>query len=1061
MTTIGQDGAVAHREMPYREREGYLKTVPVAILAPMAVGRSSPELVGRGIEIAALTAALADATLGTPALVLVAGEAGVGKTRLVSEFGQLARAGGGRVLVGGCLDLADATLPYGPVAQALRGLIRELPEDEIATVLGPARDEIGRLIPSVADVLGVAPVDPAEDTFGYAQARLFELMLGLLGRLSGLAPTILAIEDVQWIDRATRDLLTFLVRNLAGERLAIVVTVRTDGLDRGHPTSAWLADLERHGRGVRLDLARLGRAEVALQVSAILGAPAPDELVDRLFQRSDGNPYFVEELLATERGSPEATLPRTLTETLSAQVAGLPPDARDLLGVVALAGRPVDERLIALVAGRSEAEVREPLRLALARGLLVADWPEGAVRARHALLREVIEASLLPAERRELHESFATMLTMHPDLADSNAASGAAERARHWAGAGRPDAAFAAWIDAAAAAQALFAHADAARYYERAIELEPWAGDARDAPDPIELRHRAARAANDAGENDTAIALVREALARLDEDAEPVRAGLLHSLLGYLLWLIDDVDGAGAEHDAANRLVPGSPATPERAKVVARLGGWLMGTGRYGESAARIREAIDLALAIGAPAEEAHARTILGSDLVSLGELDAGLAELETACGIAERVGALDTLLVASGNLAYQLIVADRLEESIVAAKRGRDASHRHGLDRRIGPHFVATAVDALFRLGRWDEALALAREPAGPPSGAIGAIYRDAAIARVLAATGRFDEARARLASGAALGVGEIDADVGAYVALVAAELDLGRDDPEAATRNAELGLAHLAAGDDTILVGPLCVVGLRAAADRIERARVLRRDRETEAAHADGRRFGERAGELWSAGPPTTPSGRAWQATSIAELGRVEGRSDPLEWSAAATAWSEVPMPSWGAYARMRAAEASLIAGDRDAAGDALQAASTQAAAVGAAPLQAAIDALARRGRLDLERASAPTLAVTSGAAPARDQGGARSDGPVMAAAATITLGLSPRELEVLALVAAGRTNGQIARELFISPKTAGVHVTHILDKLGVNSRVEAAIAAARAGIVDAAAADLEPED
>ena len=159
----------------------------------MAVGRSSPELVGRGPEIATLGAALDEAALGRPSLVLVAGEAGVGKTRLVSEFGSLARAGGARLLVGNCLDLADATLPYGPIAQALRALLRELPDDEAATVLGPAREEIGRLIPSVGDALGVAPVDPSEDAFGYAQARLFELMLGLLGRLAALAPTVVVI----------------------------------------------------------------------------------------------------------------------------------------------------------------------------------------------------------------------------------------------------------------------------------------------------------------------------------------------------------------------------------------------------------------------------------------------------------------------------------------------------------------------------------------------------------------------------------------------------------------------------------------------------------------------------------------------------------------------------------------------------------------------------------------------------------------------------------------------------------------------------------------------------
>lgn len=1048
---VRRSDARAHRAMPYAPAREYLKVVVRGHTRAMVAARTSPQLIGRGSELEALAAALAEATLGRPALVVVAGEAGVGKSRLVSEFATLVPAGDARVLVGGCLDLADATLPYGPIAQALRGLLRELPEDEATAVVGPARDEIGRLIPSVSAALGVPPADVSGESSGYAQARLFELMLGLLGRLAAVGPVILVVEDVQWIDRATRDLLTFLARNLNDERLALILTVRTDGLEPGHATLAWLADLERQTGGTRLDLARLGKADVARLIAAITGEPAHDEVVEQLFRRSGGNPYFVEELLAAEQRAPDGALPRTLTETLSAQLAGLDQDGRELLGIVALAGRSVDERLIAAVAGRSEAEVRPTLRAALARGLLLADSTDGAVRPRHALLREVVEAELLPTERRERHEAFATVLAARPELADPTAVGAATELARHWAGAGRPEAAYGAWIDAAAAAQAVSAHADAAGHYRRAIELEPALAptdpDGVRRLDPVELRHRAARAANDAGDNETAIQQVREALERIDSDSEPVRAGLLHSFLGYLLWLVDDPESAQREHRTAVDLVPATPPSPERAAVVTRLGGWLMGSGRYGESATLIREAIEAALVIDAPAEEARARTILGSDLVSLGDVDAGLAELEDACRIAARIGAIDTLMVASGNLAYQLIVADRLDEAVEAARRGTEATHRHGLDRHIGPHFLATAVDALFRLGRWDDALGLVDAATGPPAGAIGAIYRDAAIARVLTGRGRFAEARERLASGTSLGVGEIDADVGAYVALVAGELELAEGDPEAATSRAETGLAHLAAGDDTVLVGPLCVVGLRAAADRIERARVLRRDRATESALADGRRFGTRAHDLWAALPATTPSGRAWQATSGAELARVEGRTETSAWTAAATAWTEVPMPAWLAYARMREAEARLINGEREAATVAIRDAATTASRVGAAPLRDLIDALARRGRLDLEGtdqvATAPTdTSEPADAAPAPVD---RVSGPV-----AVGLGLSPRELEVLTLVAAGRTNGQIAQELFISPKTAGVHVTHILDKLGVNSRVEAAIVAARAGIV-----------
>ncbi len=1009
----------------------------------MTLARSSPVIVGRAAELATLASTLSAVGRGRAALATVAGEAGVGKTRLVTAFAASARDGGARVLAGGCLDLAEATLPYGPFVQALRGLLGELTDDEAVDILGPARDELARLVPSLRIPGEPGPATDLDSAF--AQTRLFELVFGVVGRLTRVAPVVLIVEDVQWIDRASRDLLTFLLRNATEERLLVVSTVRTDGLEAGDGTLAWLTELGRHAPGARIDLARLTRPDVQRLIEAILGADPPADLVDRVVARSGGNPYFVEELVDAELRSPSGSLPRTLTETIGAQITALPEAARELLRVVALAGRPVDDRLLAAVAGRSDVEVRDPLRDMLGRGLLVVDPGTGGITPRHALLREVIEATLLPAERRTIHESFATVLTEWPALAAPGAAGAAADLARHWSGADRPLDAFRAWIRAAVAAHAVFAHRDAAAHYRRALELEPAVADAASEdpgiPDPVELRRRAARAASDAGDTAGAVELVRAAIARIEPDADPIRAGSLHSELGYLLWLADDPDAAQVEHERAVTLVPAAPPSAERARVVTRHAGWLMGTGRYGESAELLREAIEVSRSIDAPAEEARARSILGSDLVSLGDVDAGLAELESAREIAERVGSLDTLVVASGNLAYQLIVADRLEEAVEASVRGREAVHRHGLDRHIGPHFVATAVDALFRLGRWDQALALVDAAGGPPSGGIGTIYRDAAVARVLAARGRFEDAEARLAGAAGLAVGEIDADVGAYVALVRAELELARDRPAEAAAAAAAGLDHLAAGDDTVLVGPLCAAGLRAAADRIERARVLRRDSETEAATEQADAFGTIVDELWSRRPPTTVSAGAWRAVADAERARGRGTATVGSWREAGDAWGTIPMPSWRAYALLRATEAALLGGDRETATAAIRTAAALARDAGATPLLRAIEALARRGRLDLTQAPVVEV-VAAGRRPAaaRPSGGATL---------TVDLGLSPRELEVLALVAAGRTNGQIARELFISPKTAGVHVTHILDKLGVNSRVEAAIVAARAGI------------
>ena len=448
---------------------------------------SSPELVGREPELGALRAALARAADGEPGIVVVAGEAGIGKTRLMDEFAVRARGDGMRVLVGGCLDLADDGLPYAPLTEALRAFLRDLPPDRIASVLGPARDEIGRLLP------GIGPIAPAADgtrglasdaRSGLAQASLFGLVLGLLGDLGAETPTVLVFEDLHWVDRGTRDLVTFLARNLERDRLLLVLTVRTDGLAHGDPVSTWLAALERDPRTSRLDLDRLDRAEVGRQVATILGSVADEAQVERIHARSGGNPFFVEELVGVERRGGTGPLPRTLSETLAGQIASLPEESQRLLGVVAVAGRPVDERLVAAVSERDEATVREPIRAAVTAGILVPDPATGSLRPRHSLLGEVLERDLLPAERRGIHERFAIVLSERSELADPSPAGAAAELAHHWLSADRPTEAFRACIDAAEAAEAVYAYAAACRQYGLAISLESrWPADVRDAAD--------------------------------------------------------------------------------------------------------------------------------------------------------------------------------------------------------------------------------------------------------------------------------------------------------------------------------------------------------------------------------------------------------------------------------------------------------------------------------------------------------------------------------------------------------------------------------------------------
>ncbi|MEA2578854.1 MAG: hypothetical protein QOD78_2442 [Chloroflexota bacterium] len=1020
----------------------------------MANAVASAGLIGRAAELDALENALVRVADGSPEIVILAGEAGIGKTRLITEFIERAKAGGTLVLQGACLDLADGGMPYGPLTEALRGYLRNLSPKQVGEILGPVREDIGRLLPGIGDAAtrgataGATDDQTADTRSGLGQARLFGLLLGLLGDLAADSPVALVFEDLHWVDRSTRDLVTFLARNLDRERLLLVLSVRTDDLPPGHPVATWLAGLERDARTTRLELSRFDRADVGRQVLTLLGSAADEAKVDRIHARSEGNPFFVEELVAAElRGGPGG-LPRTLAETLVSEVAALPDAAQRLLGIVAVAGRPIDEALIAAVAERPERKVREPLRAAVAAGVLRPDPVTGTFSLRHALLGEVVEERLLPAERRALHERFAGVLSEEPKLAASNPAGGAAELAHHWLAADRPTEAFRASVAAAQAAERVYAFAAAARQYAVAIELEGRVDPDERAdpalPDPIELRREGARVADDAGETEQAIAWLRDALTLVDETADPAAAGILHSRMGYCLWILDRNEEAQVEHREAVRLVPATPPSAARARVLVGLGGWLMGAGRYGESRRACEEAVECAVAAGAVAEEGRARSNLGSDLVSLGEVAAGIRELEHARRIGEENGLIETLLTAGANLSYQLIVADRLDDAVAAARTGAEAVKSYGLERRFGPHFLATAIDALYRAGRWSEAAALGHDAVGRQRSGIGTIYRDAAVARLIGARGEIDAARALIAEPEKLAAGDIDADLGAYVQLVAADLAVDAGDTERAGAAVMAGLAHLETSDDTVLVGPLCAAGLRAAADEAERARARRRPSEVERAEGAAAAARERADAIWSSAPPTGGSALATRLTCDAEWGRLGGKTDAAAWTAAADAWTAIAMPYPAAYARFRSAEASLVASDRVAAEDALRAAARTARELGARSLLTLIDGLAQRARVALDAPEAPSPMAS-------DRKGVAATAATAAAKSrpAETLGLSVRELEVLALVALGRTNGQIARELFISPKTASVHVTHILDKLGVSSRIEAAMLAARAGL------------
>jgi ATP/maltotriose-dependent transcriptional regulator MalT len=969
-------------------------------------------IMGRDAELATLLATFRRAASGEPRVVVLAGEAGIGKSRLADELASLVTAEGGRTIAGACLDLADGGLPLAPMAEAMRALART-DGPEVLASLADDGGQVPGLMPGAAPTAADEPL---------AAARLYEGALGLLGRLGESRPTLLVFEDLHWVDRATRDLVTFLVRNLTTERILLVLTARSD--DVAVDTAGWLAEIGRHPRVERLGLARLDRRAVRAQLTELTGADPGRERLARIYARAEGNPFYVEELAAAGSGK----LPDTLVELITARLSQLPPEAREVVRLVAVGGRSIDEGLVAAATDRPPDEVRAALREAVERRILVASATDTRIGFRHALVREVAAAELLTGEQADLHARLASVLAERPELSEPSPAGAAAELAYHWEAAGDDERALAAAIEAGAAAARVAAWADADRQYERALRLASRA-PLPDGVDRAELHRRGSEAAELNGDVGRARELADLALASLDAPDDPERSAYLLTRLGYLRWAEGNTDAALAAYERAAGLLPADPPTALRGRVLASLANALFGQGRYEEARRTAEGAVAATEAAQAGPEAARARNVLGSVLVATGDVEAGLAELERSRDLAAEHGPADMRVVSAYNLAVNLAMAGRLAAAEAAARQGREAARAEGLERRYGPDIAALEGDVLTRIGRWDEAdgvmrAALVLDPDGS-----GTTYLAIAVARLHALRGDANEARDWFRRVDALAGEHIDADLAGYLARARAELALVEGRAEEALATCRDGLSPLEGTEDHFVRSPLLVLAISAAADVAEGARARRDPGAAAAARDEVQPY---LAELRAMETGSAPTVGALVALAEAEWSRLEDGADPDPWRAAVPLLAAIPDPHAVAVANLRAAEAALRRdGVRAAVADELRAAATTASALGCAPLQRAVEDLARRSRVELAPAEVEAPSDAGDASVPRTN-------------------LSARELEVLRLVADGRTNGEIAEALFITRKTAGVHVTHILDKLGVANRVEAAMAASRLGLL-----------
>jgi DNA-binding CsgD family transcriptional regulator/tetratricopeptide (TPR) repeat protein len=1010
--------------------------------AEMPARLSSPVLIGREPQMDSLIDALGRAEAASPTVVLLGGEAGIGKSRLAAELALHARERNGLVLEGGCASLGSGEgLPFAPIAEALRDLLRSGDRALIDDVIDPTTRELGRLVPDLLrpDGGGYLQDAPAD----WAQTRLFEAFLTLLERLGERRATVLVTEDIHWADRSTRDLLDFVARRLRNERVHVIATYRTDELHRRHPLRPWLAEMSRLARVEQIELARFDRDEVGELLSAIEGRQPAASIVDAIAHRAGGNPFFSEELLAAASAD-SPVLPGRLRDVLLGRIGSLSASAGRLVEAASTAGGTVDHDLLATVLGMDDDALADAIEEAIASTVLVpvgGDAGGGRYAFRHALLGEAVYDEMLASERRRLHAAFSASLAAQTTPEGAAGASHLAALAHHAAAANDLPLALQASIAAARASTATSGFFEAARAYERAIALWDSVPEA-DRPateDHVELLFETSGAFQTAGEADRARDAAALAATGIDPRLEPLRSARVQERLAWSIYHGGDVAGGIRVLAEVIERLAVLPPSEEGAGCLAALATLTLYVGRYREAVAIAERAIEMSRAVKARSREIDAMAVLGAALAIVGECDRGLDVLRDALARAHERGDPVRISTTYLSLASTLFDCDALADAVSVGLEG--AAWASGLHI---PGFDTMAVEALVPLGRLAQAAAILASKPSESEGGIGWSWNGVFAGMIAVRTGRLAEARVlhdiRSVSSATL----TDVAFAGNLASGLIELALaeGRVDEARATVDESLG--WLADADDVRFRSRVLRLGVSVEAEAATRARA-RRDTDAETvARAVGQARLERLRELMAAHDdgksPVFGEARLNLAMAEAEATRLVDRPDPGAWSTAAHRLRVPRRPyelAWCGYRRTEAMLASRA--PRSEVSEVLAEAWRLADEIGAELIGDAIRDLARIARLEVPSPTERTSPEVEGTV--------RDLDPTVDVADPY--GLTAREREVLALLVEGLTNRRIAEALFISESTASVHVSNIIGKLGVSNRVEAAAAALRSGL------------
>jgi DNA-binding CsgD family transcriptional regulator/tetratricopeptide (TPR) repeat protein len=961
----------------------------------MQEGGFDQGFVGRSRELAAFDRALGSARTGLPVVLLISGEAGIGKT---TTLGRATDRAGVERRVGRCVQMGGEAIPLAPLADLLRQVERSSPglmteRAELAPISRWMRSEPG----------------DRTDT----GSHLFGAVLDLVGVLAEADAVVVGFEDLHWADRATFDLFDYLARNLVDERVVLVGTYRTDEAGSSHQRRR-LAALPRLPMATRLQLEGLGPDEVRARIAGLLGGSVTNALVDDVLARGQGNPFFTEELVAAHIAN--EAVPSVLSDLISADVAALDDAARQVLAAVSAIGRETDHDLLRAVIGLDDDRLEPAVRRALDAHLLVMDPMIGGYRFRHALIGEVVYADLLPPQRTRLHRRVADALRTGA-TGTATRADRAGELAFHLDRAGEHADAFTALIAAADASEHL-APAAALAHLERAFELWDDAGSAADGEDRSARMWQAAELASGAAGNERAAALASQAL-ELGPPPEGEARG--HERLARYLWGAGHLEASRAELDRAVALLPDTSGV-ELAPVYAGLGQAELMAGDYEAAERWCTQALE---AIGTPQVDlpswVMARRVQGVVHSCLGDPEGGVVVCREAWASAPTAlgRALATLY-----LCVALLDAGRDEECVTVALDAVAQARLSGLDTSYGGYSDALAAEGLMRQGKSGDATELlVRHTGGHETLPVGVLRVSRVEALVASRGGDADTARAALARASAQ---PVDGWHQAVLELTLSQVHLALGDWDLAAQAADRGRAGVPTGV-VLWSARFTTLGIEAHVELALDALAAQRAVDIpDIVDRSQRQLDEVRSAVDARSDRPAADTSAHLAQAMASLTRLTA-PDPAAWTLAAERWAALGDRWRVAHALLRKADAAAATGAVDDAATALRDSHRIAVDLAATALVAEIKALSRRTRLSLDAPAELVLPDSS----------------------VEQLGLTAREAEVLALVATGRTNRQIGTELFISEKTASVHVSNILRKLGVNSRVDAAAVALRLGV------------